>query len=99
MSFVRFGVEDSSVYLYESASTLNFVCCDCTLSEQTTSGFYSDVEFEKVSQLIEHLKDHEAEGDTVPQMAYDNLKRRQKQGDDNRAKKKERMRRGIYDDA
>jgi hypothetical protein len=65
MSYVRFGQDDSDVYVYPT--TVNsrtdgtdrraIDCCACTLGKDF---FYS------TASAIEHLKAHIAEGDTVP---------------------------------
>lgn len=63
MSYVRFGHEDSDVYVY-LGGTLQ--CCGCILASQSRS-------FTTTAALLEHLREHEAAGHTVPRSAVDGL--------------------------
>lgn len=106
MSFVRKG-DDSDVYVYESANSLDFVCCVCQLTDKIKSvgnnswdkgkvyWEHVDTSFENVSDMLLHLKDHKNAGHKVPSRAFENLKERQKEGDNNKNEKKKRRKMGM----
>lgn len=63
MSLVRFGQEDSDVYVYPGEE--GWICCGCHLDRR---GPYSDAE------LIQHLNDHRESGDKVPEFCFNILR-------------------------
>jgi hypothetical protein len=60
MSYARWG-EDSHVYVYEGGS--GYECCRCVLFGGTQS-------FESIDGIIEHLYEHQNNGDKVPGYAF-----------------------------
>lgn len=67
MSYVRFGEQNSDVYVYFSTGR-GYVCCSCHLVETPFS-----VEKPRAVDMIRHLEEHVAAGDTVPKRAFDRL--------------------------
>lgn len=65
MSLVRFGQDDSDVYVYESnGGTLE--CCGCPRAEGRVS-------LKTSGEMIAHLKAHVEAGDTVPDYVFEEL--------------------------
>ena len=67
MSYVRFGQDDSDVYVYEHVDGY-YCCCMCALEDcrdhhETPAAF----------DMAEHLRDHRRAGHHVPQWAIDRL--------------------------
>ena len=68
MSFARMGCEGSDVYVYEYCSG-GIACQWCQLYGTKGTWFAKDAE-----EMIGHLEDHRAEGDTVPDSAFEQLR-------------------------
>lgn len=66
MSYCR-KTNDSDVYVYGSA--IKLVCCNCSIM------YDADVEFDKYSEMIAHLKRHESHGHKVPARCFDSLEK------------------------
>ena len=64
MSYIRWGVEDSDVYLiaYEIGKDVTLLCVGCGLFSFTRSN------------MIEHLDMHRKVGDTVPESVFCELR-------------------------
>ena len=65
MSYVRFGTEDSGVYVY--LSTDGVECCMCGLDGMDHASFH------RFSDAMAHLKRHEEAGHVVPGFVYESL--------------------------
>jgi hypothetical protein len=63
MSYCRFS-SDSDVYLYLSVHGW-YGCCACGLAD--------DVRLKTAKEAIDHLAEHVAAGDAVPESAFDRL--------------------------
>lgn len=66
MSYVRFGVANSDVYVYGSTDHKS-VCCMCTLRGG------DDAVLDTRDEMLNHLERHLDIGDTVPQFVFDEL--------------------------
>ena len=65
MSLCRFGWDNSDVYVfYDVGGVIN--CCGCHLGKMS---FYADTE----QQMIDHLREHQKNGDHVPEYVFDEL--------------------------
>lgn len=64
MSIVRFGSDGSDVYVYESSRGLE--CCGCSLERTSQT-------FDSADAMIEHLRQHVAAGDHVPEYVFEEL--------------------------
>jgi hypothetical protein len=60
MSYARWGWKGSNVYVYVMSG--GFECCDCAYVTSTDA-------------ILEHLKAHQARGDTVPTETFADLER------------------------
>ena len=67
MSFVRFGEDNSDVYVYESAMGLE--CCGCKLNKTLEFKYFS-----LYSEMIEHLQLHQDQGHQVPEFVFVELR-------------------------
>jgi hypothetical protein len=63
MSYVRFGENDSSVYVYEHVDGW-IECCGCSLSNECGK-------FYKSGACVAHLRRHIEAGDHVPDYVFD----------------------------
>jgi len=66
MSYCRFA-EDSDVYVYETRDAV--ICSGCSIERKFHAEFF------KWGDIIEHLHNHEKNGDKVPSGAYLRLSR------------------------
>jgi hypothetical protein len=66
MSFVRWGEQNSDVYVYGGADFLR--CCVCGVQDD-------GLDFKTLSyqEMIDHLKEHRRVGHVVPESAFKNL--------------------------
>lgn len=64
MSYCRF-TDDSDVYMYPTHGVVE--CCLCALNDGHT------LVLQTTQQAIEHLREHAADGDKVPQRAFERL--------------------------
>lgn len=65
MALCRFGWDGSDVYVfYDVGGFIN--CCGCHLTDRS---FHADTE----QQMIEHLREHEKQGDHVPPDVFEAL--------------------------
>ena len=72
MSYVRFGDEGATVYVFESDSGLE--CCGCNLLDKDAAGrFVSKTR----AGMVAHLREHQKAGGTVPQHVFDELEMEQ----------------------
>lgn len=68
MSFIRFGEQGSSVYVYPgsySSGREYFDCCGCSLIEESR--------LDTKAEMHQHLLAHLAAGHVVPEKAFDEL--------------------------
>ncbi len=68
MSYARWGCEGSDVYVYGGLSGI--VCCECALSDDDGA----DRVCKTNREMIIHLEEHRAAGDTVPESALEQLR-------------------------
>lgn len=69
MSYARFGCDgDSDVYVYQDVGG-GWTCCWCKLGPPR-----SNVNVETRSEMLEHLLDHRAAGQSVPEHAIERLR-------------------------
>ncbi len=66
MSFVRFGVDGSQVYIYDDID-LGPHCCFCALAEQ-------DFSTRDLDAMLAHVAEHRAAGHVVPAWVDDVLR-------------------------
>lgn len=85
MSYVRFGSSNSSVYVFMRRDGLE--CCGCILQNskwvEDENAFFGgylkaippiiQTLFDSTQGMIDHLNDHIANGDTVPEYVIPNL--------------------------
>lgn len=96
MDFVRWG-NDSDLHVFLCDDTLNFVCGECLLTEESDNAFHDDFETEYASEMIEHVKEHMNSGHQVPGFALNTLKEHQnKSGNTHVKEKKARARKAQY---
>ena len=69
MSYCRFGWDDSDVYVFGTGDRIE--CCACL--RHRSSGLPASFIAETEQEMIDHLLQHRALGDTVPQAALDRL--------------------------
>lgn len=71
MSYVRFGEDDSDVYVFEHVAG-GLLCCGCSLGEfPPGSSPWTDVD-----RFIGHLREHIAAGDVVPDQVIPDVEAR-----------------------
>jgi hypothetical protein len=68
MSYIRFGEEDSSVYVYEHVNGW-IDCCGCSILPDCGKFYTSEA-------AAAHLREHLAAGDHVPDSVFDDVKYR-----------------------
>ena len=73
MSFARFGWEDSDVYIFLNVAG-HFECCYCGISDQCK--YYS------TDEMITHLREHLAAGQTVPEDTFTRLEAERVENDE-----------------
>jgi hypothetical protein len=66
MSYARWGLEGSEVYVYRNDAG-QYVCCDCAREGES-------VWLETAAHMITHLEADRAAGYTVPEGALDRLR-------------------------
>lgn len=70
MSFARFGVLGSDVYVFQAASTHTYECCACPMFER---GVTRSVNLARAVDMIRHLEEHQAAGHCVPAETFEAL--------------------------
>jgi hypothetical protein len=63
VSFVRFGVDGSNVYLFDHAD-YGPVCWNCSMRLDQDREFFST---DDLDTMLAHIAEHRASGDTVPE--------------------------------
>lgn len=71
MSFVRFGVEGSQVYIFEEAGETK-VCCGCALTPGV--GWPEFFRTHDLAAMLAHVAEHRAAGHVVPDWVDDILR-------------------------
>lgn len=69
MSIIRFGEEDSDVYVYESSQGME--CAGCSLLSSAEEGFRAPSRSRV--EMFRHLELHRLAGDKVPEIAFERL--------------------------
>ena len=65
MSYARFGVDGSAVYVYYDVGGF-YNCCGCCLDGHS---FHAKTK----KEIVEHLRTHRLHGHCVPQYVFDEL--------------------------
>jgi hypothetical protein len=64
MSYIRWNEDESDVYIYRNTEN-KLICCSCSLVNGN-GDFICDGEI----NMLAHLRDHKASGDTVPEECF-----------------------------
>lgn len=72
MSYVRFGSDGSSVYVYTDINGY-LACCGCRLGDKW--------DFHSTDEILAHLREHQAAGHDVPDSVLEDLERDRDEND------------------
>jgi hypothetical protein len=70
MSYIRFGEDGSDVYIYGDCNG-KICCCGCGINEADE---YRSMYFDKISDLLKHLRKHRRAGQCVPTSVFKEFK-------------------------
>ena len=74
MSYARWGLEQSDVYVYPSGGG-DIVCCGCTFEPEGENEVPGNFTARGPKEMLEHLLKHIERGDVVPESALERLRR------------------------
>jgi hypothetical protein len=77
VAYIRLTEEGSQVYVYMSGEHNCLTCLNCTLLPEDQLEFLART----TAQMVAHLKEHRAAGETVPDVAFERLERDAAQND------------------
>ena len=69
MAYVRWG-HDSHVYVFDNAAYGGTSCCGCSMKDDYEG---EDPLYGTHAEMIQHLRQHQARGDRVPEYAFEGL--------------------------